>query len=361
MKHFFTTCIILCALIFTSCSTILGTKNQRLYVFSNAESAKVTVNDSVYNLPANIYVKRSKNPLKMTYQSNTKQVDTLLKARHGALFVLGNVLSAPAFGAGYIVDLTNHKRFRYKKNIFFNDKDSLQTYELNAERYLAKRNIVDEAQKDSVHQKFKTNFFAADAKRKLSEAKEFKKFNPTAGTLRFNLQPPTLFMIGLSNENGNVDSFSNTVGGAGFGLGFDYYYKNNRFFSFETSVKGNLFDIMWWSSYDIKAFKYDISLRNGHRWKRFEASYGISFVYTDYDYKIPVVYETPITSYMSDDNKRNYDVNYRSLGFSTLFNYQLTSVMFVGIRYNPSVYSFRQTGNGFNYEHVLGFDYRIKF
>ncbi|MBA5793499.1 hypothetical protein H1R17_09645 [Flavobacterium sp. xlx-214] len=364
MKHFFTACIILCALIFTSCSTILGTKNQRLYVFSNAESAQVTVNDSVYNLPANIYVKRSKNPLKMSYQSNTKQVDTLLKARHGALFVLGNVLNAPAFGAGYIVDLTNHKRFRYKKNIFFNDKDSLQTYELNAERYLAKRNIVDEAQKDSVHQKFKTSFFAADAKRKISEAKEFKKFNPTEGTLRFNLQPPTLFLIGLSKENQKINRFTNTVGGVGLGLGFDYYYKNDRFFSFETSVKGNVFDIMWWTSNDRESYKYDVSLRNGHRWKRFEVSYGASFTYSEYNYKVfrQPNYGNVVPMFSDDDDySTKFYTNYQTFGFSTLFHYQLTSVMFVGIRYNPSIYSTRQTGSGFNYEHVLGFDYRIKF
>lgn len=347
MKHFFTACIILCALIFTSCSTILGTKNQRLYVFSNAESAQVTVNDSVYNLPANIYIKRSKNPLKMSYQSNTKQVDTLLKARHGALFVLGNVLNAPAFGAGYIVDLTNHKRFRYKKNIFFNDKDSLQTYELNAERYLAKRNIVDEAQKDSVHQKFKTNFFAADAKRKLREAKEFKRYNPTAGTFKFNIQPPTLSLMGFSKENTDVDYFSNSVGGMGFGIGGDYYYKNQQFISLDLSHRLNQFNPPYVDSeYDFIAHNINFSLRKGHRLNRIEYSYGLSFNLFFNEY--------------TKDNRSFLD-SYNTLGFSTLFSYQLTSVMFVGIRYNPSVYSFKSINKGFDYGHIVGFDYRIKF
>lgn len=361
MKHFYKLLLLFTVLTLTSCSTIFATKTQKLHVFSNADKARVTVNDSIYNLPAQIYVARSKEPLEITYQSENKQIDTVFKAKHSPLFYLGNILNAPALGAGYVVDLTNQKRFKYRKNIFFNDKDSLEIYEFRADRYLAKHHIADGEQKQHIHEKFKKDYLASDANRKIRQEKEFKRLNPTEGSFRFNIQPPTLFLVGLSNKNGNINSFSNTVGGAGFGLGFDYYYKNDRFIGLETSVRGNLFDIMWWSSYDIKAFKYDMSLRKGHRWKRYEVSYGVSFVYTDYDYKVPYTYQYPITTFTSDDNKRNYDVNYRSLGFSTLLNYQLTSVMFVGLRYNPSVYSFRKTGNGFDYEHVIGIDYRIKF
>lgn len=361
MKKLISATFVLLAIGLTSCSTIFRTKTQKLNVFSNAEKAKIVVNDSTYNLPASVHVTRSKEPLEIVYQSENKQIDTLLEAEKGPLFYLANIPSIPAFGVGYWVDLTTQKRFKYRKNIFFNDKDSLEIYEFRADRYLAKHHIADGEQKQHIHEKFKKDYLASDANRKIRQEKEFKRLNPTEGSFRFNIQPPTLFLVGLSKENGNVNSFSNTVGGAGFGLGFDYYYKNDRFIGLETSVRGNLFDIMWWSSYDIKAFKYDMSLRKGHRWKRYEVSYGVSFVYTDYDYKVPYTYQYPITTFTSDDNKRNYDVNYRSLGFSTLFNYQLTSVMFVGIRYNPSVYSFRKTGNGLDYEHVLGIDYRIKF
>lgn len=362
MKHFFTTCVILCALIFTSCSTLLSKKTQKLNVFSNAKNAQVTVNDSVYNLPAEIYVQRGRQPLKMMYQSNSKQVDTLLKARHSALFILGNLLNAPAFGAGYVVDLTNQKRFKYKKNIFFNDKDSLTTYQYKAERYLAKRNIVDEEHKQLIHQKYEDDFFAADAKIKRKQEREFKRFNPTAGTFKFNIQPPTFSITGLSDKNMKIDRFTNTVGGFGMGVGFDYYYKNNRFISADVSVRSNVFDIFWWSSNDRESFKHDISLRYGHRWDRLEFSYGPSFTYSTYNYKIwnPTNFGD-VMPMMSDDDSQKFYTNYRTLGFSSLFHYQLTSVMYIGLRYSPSVYSFRQSGSGFDYEHVIGFDYRIKF
>lgn len=361
MKTLASATFVLLAIGLTSCSTIFRTKTQKLNVFSNAEKATIVVNDSTYHLPASVYVTRSKEPLEIVYQSENKQIDTLLEAEKGPLFYLANIPSIPAFGVGYWVDLTTQKRFKYRKNIFFNDKDSLEIYEFRADRYLAKHHIADEEQKQHIHEKFKKDYLASVANRKIRQEKEFKRLNPTEGSFRFNIQPPTLFLVGLSKENEKVDRFSNTVGGVGFGLGFDYYYKNNRFFGFETSVKGNVFDIMWWSSHNRESFKYDISLRNGHRWKRFEASYGVSFTYSTYNYKVRNEYYGEIKPFMSDDNSRSFHTDYRTLGFSTLFNYQLTSVMFVGIRYNPSVYSMRQTGGALDYEHVLGIDYRIKF
>ena len=354
MKTLASATFVLLAIGLTSCSTIFATKTQKLNVFSNAERATIVINDSTYHLPASVYVTRSKEPLEIVYQSENKRIDTLLKAEKGPLFYLANIPSIPAFGVGYWVDLTTQKRFKYRKNIFFNDKDNLEIYEFRADRYLAKHHIADEEQKQHIHEKFKKDYLASVANRKIREEKEFKRFNPTEGSFRFNIQPPTLFLVGLSKENKKVDRFTNTVGGVGFGLGFDYYYKNNRFFGLETSFKGNEFDPFWWTYHDRRAYKVDISLRNGHRYKRFEYSYGASFTYTSYRYNLP-------SKYQFEDEISTDQYNYRSLGFSTLFNYQLTSVMFVGIRYNPSIYSFRKTGNGFDYEHVLGIDYRIKF
>lgn len=97
-------------------------------------------------------------------------------------------------------------------------------------------------------------------------------------------------------------------------------------------------------------------MRNGNSWKKFEFGYGISYVSTSFSYATKSIYDD-----LHDDRNWHDAPSYQSLGFSTLFNYQLTSVMFVGIRYNPSIYNFRQIGNGFDYEHVIGIDYRIKF
>lgn len=351
--------VVLCAL--ASCNTVLRSNMQKVNVFSNAPEAKVVINDSLYTLPAEVLLKRDKLPVKITYYSYNKQMDSIVEPKIGPVFYLLNIPTIPAFGAGYWIDLSNKKRFGYPKNIFFNTKDSLEVYEFKAERYIAKNQITDETEQEAIRLKIKTHYLASEEKRHKNEAKEYKRYNPSAGTFRFYIAPPTLFLIGLSKENPNLDSFKNSVGGVSFGLGGDYYYKSNRFVSMELSHKRNRFDPGIFGSYGLTAHKLDASVRKGHRWNRFELSYGLSLTYTDYSYEI---YKAPygdIRPYMSEDDGEYIQSNYRTLGFSTVFNYQLTSVMFVGIRYNPAVYSFRIGRNGWDYEHIIGIDYRLKF
>ena len=100
------------------------------------------------------------------------------------------------------------------------------------------------------------------------------------------------------------------------------------------------------TEYDFLAHNLNVSLRKGHRWKRLEYSYGLAFNLFNTDY--------------SQGNRSVYN-GYNTLGFSALLNYQLTSVMFIGVRYNPSVYNLRGFNKGFEYGHIIGFDYRIKF
>ena len=360
MKHLYKLLLLFTVVTLTSCSTIFRTKTQTINVFSNAQKATVTVNDSVYNLPAKVKLFRTNKPVTLSYQSENKQFDTIIPSKSGPLFYLGNLVTSPFFGAGYWVDLMNHKRFQYKKNIFINNKDTLELYEYKAEKYIAKRNITDSVKVNDLYAFYKRNYFKDQEKLKRNEAKKFKRFNPTAGTFKFFMAPPTLSLIGLSAKNPNLDQFNNFVGGVGFGLGGDYYYKDNRFISLELSNRVNQFDDFWWSGHEVLARKLDISVRKGHRKNRFEYSYGISYTYTDYNYSLPRD-NSPIKPFMSDDNRRHFTDSYSALGFSTLINYQLTSVMYIGVRYNPSIYSFRSSGKSFDYEHIIGFDYRLKF
>ncbi|WLD22707.1 hypothetical protein NU10_08200 [Flavobacterium dauae] len=347
MKTPFKISAILLTVSLTSCSTIFRTKTQTINVFSNADKAQITVNDSVYALPAKIKLLRGKKPLTLSYQSNNKQFDTVVLPKSGPLFYLGNIVTSPLFGVGYWVDLTNKKRYQYKKNIFLNDKDGLEIYEYKADKYIAKREITDSLKQVEILEKIKKHEEATVIKKQKNDAIEFKRFNPTAGTFRFNIQPPTLFLMGFSSKNTNVDYFSNSVGGMGFGFGGDYYYSNKRFFSMELSHRINQFHPPYVdTSYDFLANNLNLSIRKGHRLNRIEYSYGLSFSFFSSEYS---------------KNNRSFQDDYKTIGFSTLFNYQLTSVMYIGIRYNPSVYNFKSIDNGFDYGHIIGIDYRLKF
>lgn len=354
--------VLTAGIILSSCSTILRKQTQKVYVFSSTEGATVTVNDSLYKLPAHVEVKRDRTPVKMEYKSASKEADSLLIPGVSWQYYLLNAPTIPVLGAGYWIDLSNKKRFQYPRNIYFNDKDGLTSYEYQAERHIAKRNIQSEETKQYVRERLKSAYFASEEVRKKKQEAAFRRFNPASGTFRFSLVLPTLYFIGLSSENPNLESFHNETGGISFGIGGDYYYKNTHFVSLELSHKLSNFDPIFFNEYALVADKLDISLRKGHRWKRFEYAYGISFTYTYYKYEVPYSMEGGyIKPFMSDDYAKDYYSDYRSVGFTTLFNYQFTPVLYAGVRYNPSVYSFRNHGDGFDYEHVIGFDFRLKF
>jgi len=362
MKHFYKLLLLFAVITLTSCSTILHRKQQKINIFSNTENATVTVNDSIYQLPAKIKVLRDKTPIRISYQSANKQLDTIVYGKLSAVFKSVNLSTTYFFGVGYLVDLTNKKRFSYPGSIFFNDNIDAKIYENRAEEYIIRKNITNTEKIDEIHSVFKRNYFSDQRKLLKKQEKEFKLYNPAVGKFRIFITPPTLSLIGFSSKNPNVEQFNNFVGGIGFGFGADYFYKENKFVSFEISNRSNQFDSFYWSDHDILAHKLDLSVRKAHKVNRFEYSYGGSFTYTDYQYKLPRD-KTLTKPFMTndDDDREGFKKSYTTLGFSSLVNYQISSIMFIGLRYNPSIYRFRSNGSGFDYEHVISIDYRLKF
>lgn len=362
MKHLYKLLLLFIVVTLASCSTILHRKQQKINVFSNAESATITVNDSVYQLPTKIKLLRDKTPVTISYQSANKKLDTIVNGKLSPVFKSVNLSTAYFLGVGYFVDLTNKKRFSYPSNIFFNDNPNAKVYENRAEEYIIRKNITDNDKIEEIRSVFKRNYFSDQRKLAKKEEKEFQRFNPKVGKFRMFIAPPTLSLIGFSSKNPNIEQFNNFVGGIGFGFGADYFYKENKFISVEISNRANQFDPFYWSDYDVYAHKLDLSVRKAFKKNRFEYSYGFSFTYTDFEYKLPREKNIikPLMTF-EDDDRIGIKKNYVTLGFSSLANYQISSIMFIGLRYNPSIYSFRSSGSGFDYEHVISIDYRLKF
>src|SRR5690606_15996766 len=110
MKNLSKLLLLFTVLTLTSCSTILHRKQQKINVFSNAKNATITLNDSVYALPAKIKLVRDKQPVTISYRSANKQFDSIIKSKISPVFSAINLTTIPVFGAGYLVDLTNKKR-----------------------------------------------------------------------------------------------------------------------------------------------------------------------------------------------------------------------------------------------------------
>ena len=112
---------LLTILLSTSCATLINTRIVRVNVYSETDSVKVHFNnDSLnwYNLPTSTDVIRSKNSLMITAQKDTTQKKIEVKRKISTAFWLGNLAFGPVGIVGYIVDLTNHKKFTYPQTIF---------------------------------------------------------------------------------------------------------------------------------------------------------------------------------------------------------------------------------------------------
>ena len=88
MKIYIKISALLVAVGLTSCNTVFRSKSQTIHVFSNALDAQVSVNDTVYKLPAKVKLLRGKNPVTLSFQSQNKSFDTIIPARTGPLFYL---------------------------------------------------------------------------------------------------------------------------------------------------------------------------------------------------------------------------------------------------------------------------------
>jgi hypothetical protein len=119
--RFISTLLIL--FLFTSCATLLNRKTCEVTLSANPAGTKIIYNDSAYTAPITLRVMRSKKPLNVTsvYDSICKNF-TIRPALNG-MFLYGNLAGLPA-PVGYLIDLTNPKRFCYGK---YNTLDLLDT------------------------------------------------------------------------------------------------------------------------------------------------------------------------------------------------------------------------------------------
>lgn len=366
MKHLYKLLLLFTVLILASCSSILRTKNQKVYFFSNTENASISYKDSIYKLPAYVGVKRDKIPTAISYNVNGVEKDTILKGKVDQFYYLVNASSLPAFGVGYLVDLTNKKRFEYPKRFFLNAKEGLSISDVRAEKNITLKDITDSLKIKDLYKKEALKY--QDELKDLAKAqKDFdKRVYPKKGELFFNLMLPSIYMMGFSNDNPSLTKYKYFVGGINFGVAWDYFYQEGKFLTADISHKVSSFDPIFGSSEEeIFIQKIELALRNGHKKGRLEYSYGINYNYNFYQYEVPrIVDQSIIKPYLSiedDPYFRKEHADFQTIGFSGLINYQVMPRIFVGVRYNPSIYTFGYARNGFEYQDVIGLDFRMKF
>ena len=99
-----------------SCATLLHDNNVDVRVYSDTDSVKIFVNDdtTAYYPPTVVNVKRSGKDLSITAWKDTVRKTVSINSRLSTAFWLGNL---PTAYAGYIIDLTNSKKYTYPSDI----------------------------------------------------------------------------------------------------------------------------------------------------------------------------------------------------------------------------------------------------
>ncbi|WP_173301120.1 hypothetical protein [Winogradskyella litoriviva] len=125
-KTIFLICL---ALVLNSCATIFNGKTTRVNIYA-PENATVHYNKQtsiVYEGETSLYPKRSRDSLKFTITKDSISTDFAFKRKTSGL-LYANLFTPQIFGAGFIIDFTNQRRFTYKRNIYLEIDSTTNTF-----------------------------------------------------------------------------------------------------------------------------------------------------------------------------------------------------------------------------------------
>ena len=312
-KYFF---LIAIPLLLTSCATIFSKKNYQIQIQSNAENAKVKIYDSIYNLPASVSVKRSKNDLTIVFINDTVSKNHILKSRISPKFIVGNLFFYPPFS--YLIDFNNEKRFYYGKMIFIDIKDTSKV-------------IKRMSFQKKVHYAIAKNYQDQKGKFKLTVSIPWINSFYFPSTAAFN---------------------KSSTGFLGISGGLDYFYKKNKFLAFNASAITDFFvpipvpvsyrEMEWYQSVNY-------SISDNYNLNRFTYGYGISYAIHNWRYYNQNE-ENEFSTAIVEIDRKTYNFGFLVNGY-----YQLSDNFYVGLVYKPTIFQIN-SGSNFKYEYTLSLD-----
>lgn len=311
----------------TSCATIFSKKTYQLSIKSTTP-AKVKVYDSIYNLPAKVTVKRSKEDLSIVLINDSLQKNYILKSAVRPGFVFGNLAFVHFAPLGWAVDLTNQKRFHYSNSVRLDFNDTLT--ELNPPIGRVYVGFM---------RRFKRNF-------------------PTnKGQINATFSAPW-----INGFNFKPDGETRRNGGGFMGLsaGLEYYLSERKFISMNASTVVDFVTpvpapVDHFGAYE-KFSAYTISLSQNHKLYRFTLGYGLSFSKNTWEL-VNNDDGSPYTEIDLDERepvkKTNYNLGLVGNGYFRFKHFA------IGFNYKPSLYNLNPSSK-FQYEHVFSVDLQFR-
>ncbi|HET6556439.1 MAG TPA: hypothetical protein VFG54_03935 [Prolixibacteraceae bacterium] len=324
--------LVLCVLFLTSCATLVNTPYSEINLYTKQDSVKVYLNNSAdYSLtPARVSVERSEEPLRITLEKDEQKEKIMVPSRVSPQFWMGNLFMG-AFFFGYIVDLSNDRRFTYPRKIY-----------------------VDMDDPDKVDYRFRTR---EKPQNLLMQIPQKKTYTVQKGTVNIKLSIPEGNSFFLNKQT----HIGNTFGFLGITTGVDYYYKDKRYWGLGA---GAVIDFIapfpapydFWGEYERSSGLY-VDLLHGMDIHRFSVNYGLSF--TRYDYEKGNTEDYLHTDSLSYPTYSYYTKAENRLGLSLSAKYKFTNYFNVGMKYLPSFYTL--DSREFRYGHLLFLDIAINY
>lgn len=334
------------SLMLTSCATLLNDSHTVINVYTDEPIAIIYKSDTIKSEPDNDFhsatlnVKRSRKSIEFAVRNDSLEKRIVESAIISPTIWI-NGLFIPTW-PGAIVDLLSNNGHKYPNHIHLNNK--LQKKQSNT--WFEKFNLSQRAYKS--------------------------KLNYSKGDVFFNLSvPPFQFgSVVLKPESERRFEEGTTLG---FGVGIDYYYKNNEFINLTTNVAyaGRIFRWPYdYSGSEQSARVHNIQLSRNHRNGRFIYGYGISYSrtkwemeqYTERFHAAPIrpngEWEYPLTS----TEFVRHEKYYSSLGAVASGHLQLWKSFYIGLVYRPQFIRLKSEHNKpFFYESQVTFDMAFRF
>jgi hypothetical protein len=297
-----------------SCATILNKRVQKISI-STAKNVKVIAVGKAVSADSagsdsdsarSYYVQRSRDPLKVDVQIDSSNKSFYLKPKNSILFWL----NFSTYGVGMLVDMTNPKRFAYRKSYHFTADDTLNI------RY---------------------RFIPRRPKRTIAP---FEK-----GAINFSLSQPAANIFNMQTIDGPYAS------GGIFGIeaGADFFYRRNHFLSVSMGAATDVLPVDYIGpGYIDRGSAIFGSVRENIVLRNFSLGYGLSVSKFFWE------------EYLNDTISISHSISNIALGLSFAAQYRVTKYLGFEFLYQPGLLntSFKPA---FAYQHYMSFGVIWKF
>lgn len=317
--------LIVVVLSLTSCATIALRNYYTMSISSDLPKSEAVVNQTNrYQLPSRVAVPRSSENLSLTIlQNDTIVSDTTLTARLNNHFLWGNLGFLYVAPLGWLVDLSNERRFTYGQHIHVDTQGNIR--QLN-------RAFSNKYAEVNFRNREKGNFSILLA---------IPHFNI------FRLEPQNEIPV-----NNLVSGF------IGFGAGMEYFYRSNRSLQLRSDVVTTRPPIAltiltpWWGN---KCTAFNVNLTDNFHTGRFRLGYGLNFARHTWSYRGYYSYR-----WQEEEKYREWIPKVKNmLGLALSAHYRFGNHFHLGVIYRPSFLNLSRPHSIFESTVSLDFMWKI--